>query len=80
VTRSGIAELSSRANGDVILSEAKEPEHCYGSFASLRMTLPAHPATPTCQRCHFPVPTRAMGCKNPCGNCGTVYPLGDCSD
>jgi predicted RNA-binding Zn-ribbon protein involved in translation (DUF1610 family) len=35
---------------------------------------------PACQRCHFPVPARAMGCKNPCPNCGTVYPLGDCSD
>ncbi len=33
-----------------------------------------------CQRCDFPVATRAMGCKNPCPNCGTVYPLGDCSD
>jgi len=26
------------------------------------------------------VPLRALGCKNPCANCGTVYPLGDCSD
>ncbi len=38
------------------------------------------PVAPRCQRCDFPVPTRAMGCKNPCPNCGTVYPLGDCSD
>ena len=35
---------------------------------------------PLCQRCNFPVPVRALGCKNPCPNCGTVYPLGDCSD
>lgn len=34
----------------------------------------------TCNRCGFPVARRAMGCKNPCANCGTVYPLGDCSD
>jgi hypothetical protein len=33
-----------------------------------------------CNRCGFPVSSRAMGCKNPCANCGTVYPLGDCSD
>lgn len=33
-----------------------------------------------CQRCGFPVPPRLMGCKNPCPNCGTVYPHGDCSD
>jgi predicted Zn-ribbon and HTH transcriptional regulator len=37
-------------------------------------------AAPGCQRCNFSVPARAMGCKNPCPNCGTVYPLGDCSD
>lgn len=34
----------------------------------------------TCLRCGFPVLTRPWGCKNPCGNCGFVYPLGDCSD
>ena len=33
-----------------------------------------------CQRCGFPVNYRPFGCKNPCANCGTVYPLGDCSD
>ena len=33
-----------------------------------------------CNRCGFPVVSRPMGCKNPCANCGTVYPLGDCSD
>ena len=40
--------------------------------------LPARP--PVCNRCGFEVPVRAWGCKNPCPNCGTVYPLGDCSD
>ncbi|HTO74262.1 MAG TPA: hypothetical protein VMJ30_10585 [Gemmatimonadales bacterium] len=33
-----------------------------------------------CNRCGFAVVSRAFGCKNPCPNCGTVYPLGDCSD
>jgi hypothetical protein len=42
--------------------------------------LPRPAALPTCLRCNFPVPLRAMGCKNPCPNCGTLYPLGDCSD
>ena len=37
-------------------------------------------ASRTCNRCGFPVASRAFGCKNPCPNCGTVYPLGDCSD
>lgn len=35
---------------------------------------------PACLRCGFPVNPRPWGCKNPCANCGTVYPLGDCSD
>jgi predicted RNA-binding Zn-ribbon protein involved in translation (DUF1610 family) len=39
-----------------------------------------HAAPLCCQRCNFPVTPRAMGCKNPCPNCGTIYPLGDCSD
>jgi predicted RNA-binding Zn-ribbon protein involved in translation (DUF1610 family) len=39
------------------------------------------PAAPRCQRCGFELrSTRPMGCKHPCPNCGTVYPLGDCSD
>ena len=43
---------------------------------------PRRPAAPLphCQRCNFPVPLRPVGCKNPCPNCGTIYPLGDCSD
>jgi len=46
------------------------------------LTVPTVPTvpTPTCQRCSFPVPFRLSGCKNPCANCGTIYPLGDCSD
>ncbi len=35
---------------------------------------------PCCNRCGFPVTSKPWGCKNPCDNCGTVYPLGDCSD
>jgi len=41
---------------------------------------PWRPVALACQRCGFPVAGRSWGCKNPCTNCGTVYPLGDCSD
>jgi hypothetical protein len=44
------------------------------------LTVPTVPTVPTCLRCSFPVPSRLSGCKNPCANCGTIYPLGDCSD
>ena len=37
-------------------------------------------AVPTCQRCGAEVRAKPWGCKNPCPNCGFVYPLGDCSD
>lgn len=35
---------------------------------------------PACLRCGHPVQPKPWGCKNPCSNCGFVYPLGDCSD
>ncbi len=41
---------------------------------------PRSSGAPTCNRCGFEVPARLWGCKNPCPNCGTIYPLGDCSD
>ena|GEM_PF-4213203 len=41
---------------------------------------PKRPIAQACQRCGFLVPPKLMGCKNPCPNCGTVYPHGDCSD
>jgi len=41
---------------------------------------PVRPSAHYCLRCNFPVPARATGCKHPCPNCGTLYPLGDCSD
>ena len=46
--------------------------------AEARGAAPKEP--PRCNRCGFPVTSRPWGCKNPCANCGTVYPLGDCSD
>lgn len=33
-----------------------------------------------CQRCGHEVQPKPWGCKNPCPNCGLIYPLGDCSD
>ncbi len=40
----------------------------------------ARPAGATCMRCGQPIRSKAWGCKNPCPNCGFVYPEGDCSD
>ena len=38
------------------------------------------PGTNACLKCGYPVRGKPWGCKNPCPNCGHVYPLGDCSD
>ncbi len=35
---------------------------------------------PVCNRCGYAVTLMPWGCRNPCSNCGTIYPLGDCSD
>jgi hypothetical protein len=48
---------------------------------TVRPVRPVRPsACPPCNRCGFPVRPAPWGCKNPCGNCGTIYPHGDCSD
>jgi len=38
------------------------------------------PGINACLKCGHPVKGKPWGCKNPCPNCGHVYPLGDCSD
>jgi glyoxylase-like metal-dependent hydrolase (beta-lactamase superfamily II) len=38
------------------------------------------PGVDACLRCGAEVRPKPWGCKNPCPNCGFVYPLGDCSD
>ena len=38
------------------------------------------PGVNACLKCGYPVRGKPWGCKNPCPNCGHVYPLGDCSD
>jgi len=38
------------------------------------------PGVNACLRCGAEVRAKPWGCKNPCPNCGFVYPLGDCSD
>lgn len=38
------------------------------------------PGINACLNCGAPVREKPWGCKNPCPNCGHIYPLGDCSD
>lgn len=38
------------------------------------------PGVNACLKCGAEVRPKPWGCKNPCPNCGHVYPLGDCSD
>jgi len=50
------------------------------SIGAEKRTNPFVRQVPTCQRCGAEVRAKPWGCKNPCPNCGFVYPLGDCSD
>ncbi len=38
------------------------------------------PGVNACLRCGAEVRPKPWGCRNPCPNCGFIYPLGDCSD
>lgn len=51
-----------------------------GTAASARPAGPPPDTGLQCLYCGFPVVSRPWGCRNPCGNCGCIYPLGDCSD
>jgi hypothetical protein len=65
--------LGSELGGPALRGLDRDPEHDF--------TADTASAGGVCNRCGFViVVVRAWGCKNPCANCGTVYPLGDCSD
>ena len=64
--------LSSRANARDLAGAFRKGEQD-PSRALGRTARPASAADPR-------FPHARSGCKNPCPNCGTIYPLGDCSD
>jgi len=66
--------------GTAILDAATEDAADLLAVSSSDRPFARSPSRPHCLRCGFEVRDRAYGCKNPCPNCGTVYPLGDCSD
>jgi hypothetical protein len=74
--------LSSRAKARDLAGAFPEPAHEIPRSVRDDNAPPLRRSTALrlCLRCNFPVAARASGCKNPCPNCGTVYPLGDCSD
>lgn len=72
---------SGRTAGEVLAeSHGLAAVPAISQLAFARLTLAARPLQARCNRCNFPVLSKPWGCKNPCANCGTVYPLGDCSD
>ncbi|MGH7659017.1 MAG: MBL fold metallo-hydrolase [Gemmatimonadales bacterium] len=62
---------------DTVVHSGHGPETTIGVE---RRTNPFLTGPVRCNRCGFVVKTRPWGCRNPCPNCGTMYPLGDCSD
>jgi glyoxylase-like metal-dependent hydrolase (beta-lactamase superfamily II) len=56
------------------------PETTIGTEKRTNPFVQLQPGINACLRCGAEVSPRPWGCKNPCANCGFVYPLGDCSD
>ncbi|HWO89791.1 MAG TPA: MBL fold metallo-hydrolase [Gemmatimonadales bacterium] len=56
------------------------PETTIGAEKRTNPFVKLQPGINACLRCGAEVHPKPWGCKNPCPNCGFVYPLGDCSD
>jgi hypothetical protein len=71
---------SGEPEADVSRSAFSPPVSTGGLTRHNLLSASRSPLPVPCLRCGFPVVPRPSGCKNPCHNCGFVYPLGDCSD
>ncbi|HEY2806031.1 MAG TPA: MBL fold metallo-hydrolase [Gemmatimonadales bacterium] len=56
------------------------PETTIGAEKRANPFVRLQPGINACQRCGAEIRPKPWGCKNPCANCGFIYPLGDCSD
>jgi glyoxylase-like metal-dependent hydrolase (beta-lactamase superfamily II) len=72
-------KLYALPNDTVVLS-GHGPETTIGAEKRSNPFARLVPGINACLRCGAEVRPKPWGCKNPCANCGFVYPLGDCSD
>jgi glyoxylase-like metal-dependent hydrolase (beta-lactamase superfamily II) len=72
-------KLFALPNETVVLS-GHGPETTIGEEKRSNPFVRLQPGINACLRCGAEVRPKPWGCRNPCPNCGAVYPLGDCSD
>jgi glyoxylase-like metal-dependent hydrolase (beta-lactamase superfamily II) len=72
-------KLFALPDATVVLS-GHGPETTIGAEKRTNPFAKLGPGINACLRCGAEVRPKPWGCKNPCPNCGFVYPLGDCSD
>jgi glyoxylase-like metal-dependent hydrolase (beta-lactamase superfamily II) len=65
---------------DTVVWSGHGPETTIGREKRTNPFVRLTPGVDACLRCGAEVRPKPWGCKNPCPNCGFVYPLGDCSD
>lgn len=65
---------------DTVVLPGHGPQTTIGAEKQSNPFVKLVPGINACLRCGAEVRTKPWGCKNPCANCGFVYPLGDCSD
>lgn len=75
-----IHERLLRLPDDTVVHSGHGPTTTIGAEKKDNPFVKLVPGVNACLKCGFPVKGRPWGCKNPCPNCGHVYPLGDCSD
>jgi glyoxylase-like metal-dependent hydrolase (beta-lactamase superfamily II) len=75
-----IRERLYRLPDDTVVWSGHGPETTIGGEKRSNPFVHLTPGVDACLRCGAEVRPKPWGCKNPCPNCGHVYPLGDCSD
>jgi len=69
-----------RLPNDTVVWSGHGPQTTIGEEKRTNPFVRLTPGVDACLRCGEEVRPKPWGCKNPCPNCGFVYPLGDCSD
>ena len=75
-----IRERLYKLPNDTVVWSGHGPETTIGAEKRTNPFVRLTPGLDACLRCGDEVRPKPWGCKNPCPNCGFVYPLGDCSD
>jgi len=82
-SRTLIASIHKKLFGlpdETVVLPGHGPQTTIGAEKATNPFVKLVPGVNACLKCGAEVRKKPWGCKNPCSNCGFVYPLGDCSD